>query len=102
MFHPQTELEWNYYSEGSNTITDGFKVEELDELILKAPTIFDPDERNEIYSRIQEIIDEEALVLFWTREDTLAGFDKDLVLPDFTSLNDMFTSLPEWYWSAPQ
>jgi peptide/nickel transport system substrate-binding protein len=102
LFHPQTELEWNYLSTGANTTTDGFAIEELDELITKAPTIFDPDERREIYLRIQEIIEQEALVLFWTRDDTLAGFAKDLVLPEFSSLNDMFLSIPEWYWATPQ
>jgi peptide/nickel transport system substrate-binding protein len=99
LFHPQTELEWNYLSTGSNTVIDGFGYPELDDLILKAPTVFDPDQRRDVYWQIQQIIEDEVPIPLWTRDDTLAAFSNNLVLPEFGSLNDMFTSIPEWYWS---
>lgn len=94
-FPSQTELEWNY----TDWATVGWHNPDVAEMIRQAPTIFDPEERRQLYWEIQEQIVDDCTVLYWTREDNLFTYRKGLVIPDdISSLPDMFASIPEWYW----
>ncbi len=100
VFPPQAEYEANFASDGSNTPYTHFSNQELDGLVAQAATTFDDDARNQMYYRIQEIIQEEAPIIFLLRPDTLSAYNSKLVIPDVGALSTLMDTVPQWYWES--
>lgn len=99
LFPPQGEFETGYHSEGPNTQFIHWGNAELDELLLQARSTFDDAERNAMYFRIQEIIQEEAPVIYLFRPDTLSAYNSNLVLPEVGALTTLMDTVAQWYWA---
>jgi peptide/nickel transport system substrate-binding protein len=97
-YHPHVDLEYSYFSKMPFAMVDNYANDEVDALLLQAPTIFDQDERLATYWNIQDLIVADAHRIFLTNADALYAFDKDLVLPEFGSSMDIWASMPRWYW----
>ncbi len=95
LYHPLTELEWNYTSANSD---DMYNNPQVDELVAKAPTVFDAKERQQIFWKIQELIEEDAAKIFLTRDDTLSVFTKKLYVAPYKSLSQLWLTIPTWYF----
>lgn len=99
LFPPQGEFETGYESSGPNTQFIHWSNEEVDQLLLQARSTFDPSERNPLYFRIQEIIQQEAPVIYLLRPDTLSAYNSNLVLPEVGALTTLMDTVAQWYWA---
>ena len=52
-----------------------------------------------MYFRIQEIIQEEAPVIYLLRPDTLSAYNSNLVLPEVGALTTLMDTVAQWYWA---
>jgi peptide/nickel transport system substrate-binding protein len=99
IFPPQSEFEAGYHTDGPNTQYTHYSNAEVADLLIQARSTFDETERNGLYSRIQEIIQEEAPVIYLYRPDSLSAYNSKLVLPEVGSLTALLDTVPQWYWS---
>lgn len=100
VFPPQAEYEANLVSTGPNTQYTHFNNPELDELVAEAATTFDDAARNALYARVQEIVQEQAPIIFLFRPDTLSAYNSKLVVPEVGALSALMDSVSQWYWAS--
>lgn len=96
---PQAELAGNYATYGASNYRHNWENEEFDDLLNQTPTVFDPAERNALYRRAQEILGEELPQIYLIRPNNLIAANANLVLPEISSLNELFSSVGEWAWA---
>lgn len=89
----------SYVSTAPNTQWVHWVNPEVDELVSEAAVTFDPEERNAIYHRIQEIVQEEVPYVYVFRPDNLIAYNARLNIPEIGSLTALFNSIPEWEWT---
>jgi len=97
---PQGELETNYMPGEATEWTHWKGDAEFKDLISKAPIEFDAQKRIQMYWRAEEIIEANALWVNLTRLDNLIAYNKNLNVPKIGSLSELFSSVPQWTWSA--
>ncbi len=100
IFPPQSEFESGYQTDGPNTQYTHYSNAEVDDLLAQTSTTFDADERNALYYRIQEIIQEEAPVIYLYRPDSLSAYNSKLVLPEVGALTTLMDTVAQWYWAS--
>jgi peptide/nickel transport system substrate-binding protein len=99
LFPPQVELASNYASYGASNYRHNWENEEFDELLLQAPTVFDSAERSALYMRAQEILGSELPQIYLICPNNLVAANANLVLPELSSLNQLFQSVALWSWT---
>jgi peptide/nickel transport system substrate-binding protein len=81
---------------GSEQNRFGYSNPQLDELLVKAGTTLDQQERKLIFDQIGEILSEEQPLTFLVWPDELAARSKKVELPTMPTLLSAFHSVPRW------
>lgn len=97
-----TEFEINYSTDGYNNIQrTHWQNTEMDNLLGQARTTFDESERILLYWRVQNLLQQEAPVIYLFRPDTLIAYRRAATLPDIVSLTALMDSTGLWAKAPP-
>lgn len=92
---PRADLQRNFQTPRPSDPT-GYRNPEVDALFLQARAALDPEQERTLYLRIQELIANDApLVYLWRQRDLLV-VNSTLSVPTVGSLSELYARLPEW------